>query len=354
MPKTSAHLDRMAIIRSAASWVAVHELGTLWAQIGRNPTGALGAIAPHIGAVVALESYRNRKESEILPAFISFEQPPAAAGYFSATYAPLVVRSRNGSTGMAILEHPDGMARLAQRLEIAKTLDADRKGALGKQATDFGEFYTGARKLTESPEIAALFDVNPDDHVRYGNTQFGDSLSLAKQLISAHRGTRFVQTNSYGWDHHTDLVNGLTGKCRELDPALAALMDDLSATPGEESGKTLLDETVIVLYAEFGRTTGPLTGNGGRDHFTRMSVVMAGGGVQGNIIGATNEKGDKVAEYGWSGNRDVRPEDITCTLYSALGIDYTTIRKDDPLNRGFEYVPFAKDGIYLPVREVFA
>jgi uncharacterized protein (DUF1501 family) len=354
MPKTSAHIDRLALIRSASSWVAVHQLGVLWAQIGRNPAGALGSIAPHIGAVVALESYRTRTENQILPAFISFEQPPVASGYLSAAYAPLVVRARSGSSGMATLSHADGNARLAQRLEITSRLDADRNGSLGKQAKDFGDFYGSARKLTETPEIAALFNVNPDDHVRYGNTQFGDSLSLAKQLIASRRGTRFVQTNSYGWDHHNDLYNSLTGKCRELDPALASLMDDLSTMPGEEAGKTLLDETLILLYAEFGRTPGPLTAQAGRDHYTRMSVVMAGGGVRGNIVGVTDEKGDKVKEYGWSGNRDVRPEDITCTLYSALGIDYTTIRHDDPLNRGFEYVPFAKDGIYLPVKEVFA
>ena len=63
--------------------------------------------------------------------------------------------------------------------------------------------------------------------------------------------------------------------------------------------------------------------------------------------------GNDVADYGWSQNRDVRPEDVTCTIYSALGIDYTTVRHDDPLNRGFEYVPFAKDGTYKPVEELF-
>jgi hypothetical protein len=49
----------------------------------------------------------------------------------------------------------------------------------------------------------------------------------------------------------------------------------------------------------------------------------------------------------------VRPEDLTSTIYSALGIDYTTVRHDDPLGRGFEFVPFAKDGVYSPVNELF-
>ena len=58
-------------------------------------------------------------------------------------------------------------------------------------------------------------------------------------------------------------------------------------------------------------------------------------------------------EYQWSENRDVRTEDVTATIYSTLGIDYTTVRTDDPLGRGFEYVPLAKEGVYLPIMELF-
>jgi len=58
-------------------------------------------------------------------------------------------------------------------------------------------------------------------------------------------------------------------------------------------------------------------------------------------------------DYGWTGNRDIRIEDLTATIYSALGIDYTTVLHNDPVGRGYEYVPFAKDGVYFPVNEVF-
>jgi uncharacterized protein (DUF1501 family) len=81
---------------------------------------------------------------------------------------------------------------------------------------------------------------------------------------------------------------------------------------------------------------------------------MAGGGVKGGrVIGKTDALGSQVVEYGWSPNRDIRPEDITSTIYSALGIDYTTMRTDDPLNRGFEYVPGARVGQYQPIDELF-
>ena len=71
------------------------------------------------------------------------------------------------------------------------------------------------------------------------------------------------------------------------------------------------------------------------------------------MIGKTDPTGAIADEYGWSANRDVRQEDLTSTIYFALGIDYTTVRRDDPLGRRFEYVPFAKDGIYSPVNELF-
>src|SRR5437763_9049447 len=116
----------------------------------------------------------------------------------------------------------------------------------------------------------------------------------------------------------------------------------------------MLDETMIVVLGEFGRTVGGLTGAGGRDHLTRMCIALAGGGVRGGtIIGKTDPTGATVAEYGWSANRDVRPEDLTSTIYSALGIDCTTVRRDDPLGRGFEYVPLAKDGTYSPSMSCF-
>ena len=124
--------------------------------------------------------------------------------------------------------------------------------------------------------------------------------------------------------------------------------------PGAGAGNTLLDETLVVVLGEFGRTVGVLNAQGGRDHFLRMSVVFAGGGVKGNtVIGKTDDKGSAAIEFGIAANRDVRPEDVASTIYSAIGIDYTTVRHDDPLNRGFEYVPFAKDGQYGPVNELF-
>jgi hypothetical protein len=86
---------------------------------------------------------------------------------------------------------------------------------------------------------------------------------------------------------------------------------------------------------------------------------MAGGGVRGGkVIGATNATGSTIANFGWAGSgpggaRTAWAEDIEATMYSALGIDWTTIRYDDPFGRGYEYIPFAKDGQYGPIKELF-
>jgi hypothetical protein len=357
LPKTSEHLNRIALIRSAMSWAAVHPLAVKWAQISRNPSGATGSFAPHIGAVVSLETQKRRTLTDVLPGFVSLGGTAANAGYFSATYAPFAVAP--SPTGLSSLSHPDGAARLEQRWQLLQSVDGDRgTTALGRDATDMNAFYGQAKVLIDTPGINQLFSFTAEERERYGATSFGDSLVVARNLVAADRGVRFVQVTHNGWDHHDNIYgdagNSLYSQCRALDDALGPLLTDLSTLPGSTTGKTLLDETLVVILGEFGRTVGALSANGGRDHYLRMSVAMAGGGVQGGrVIGATNAVGDAAVEYGWSEQRDIRPEDITATIYSALGIDYTIIRPDDPLGRGFEYVPFAKEGTYKPVDELF-
>jgi hypothetical protein len=93
---------------------------------------------------------------------------------------------------------------------------------------------------------------------------------------------------------------------------------------------------------------------GGRDHFLQQSVLMAGARIQGGrTVGATDPEGRFTAAPEWARERDMRAEDIEATIYSALGIDWTKILRDDPLGRGFEYVPFADRDAYGPVHELW-
>ncbi len=361
LPKTSEHIQKLSFVRSGLAWAAVHQLGQAWAQIARNPGGATGAIAPHIGSVVSLEEQVARKTGDILPGFIALNSTGIpSSGYFPATYAPFQVIP--ASTGLSTISHPDGAARFTDRWNFLHQLDANRNsGALGKTTLDMNDFYQQSKALMDAPNINALFSFSADEHAKYGSSSFGDSLVIARNLLAARKGTRFVQSTLGGWDHHSNIytppatgVSSLYTQCKQFDPAFGALLSDLQSMPGATSGRTLLDETLVVVVAEFGRTVGVLNNQQGRDHNLRMTTVWAGGGIRGGqIIGATDATGNSVTDYGWSQNRDVRPEDVTCTIYSALGIDYTTVRHDDPLNRGFEYVPFAKDGTYKPVDELF-
>jgi hypothetical protein len=365
LPRISEHASRLAIIRSGLAWAAVHQIATVWAQISRNPVGALGAIAPHIGAVVSLESQVRRKPGDVLPGFVALTYSPpeltvgrgvkAGSGYLSAEHSPLIVGASR--EGLPILDHPDGVDRLSRRIAMERVVSSLRGESEGAHVDAVDSARNGALRLIEGG-VQPVFRFSDEDSVRYGGTRFGDSMLVARNLVAARRGTRFVQVTMTGWDNHNDIYLdqgvSLTKQCRVFDPAVGALLEDLAAAPGEQAGKTLLDETLVCAFGEFGRTPGNLNGSQGRDHYLLMSVLFAGGGVRGGTaIGATDDKGAAVVDFGWSGDRHVRPEDVTATIYSALGIDYTTVRHDDPLGRGFEYVPFARDGAYRPVDEIF-
>lgn len=116
----------------------------------------------------------------------------------------------------------------------------------------------------------------------------------------------------------------------------------------------MLDDTLIIAKGEFGRTVGNITAGLGRDHYFVHSTLMAGGGVQGGrVLGKTTASGAAVEDPGWSAGRPVYSEDIAATLYSATGINYTKTLYNDPLGRGFEYIPSTGSYIGTPIVELF-
>jgi uncharacterized protein (DUF1501 family) len=201
-----------------------------------------------------------------------------------------------------------------------------------------------------SPEVQAAFAFSTTDRDRYGTTTLGNACLVAYQVLKRNQGTRFIQiTSNDGWDMHQNIyaAAALPAKAKMLDTAVAALMSDLKS-----SG--MLRDTLVVMAGEFGRTVGALTGAAGRDHFAMQFAFLAGGGIQGGqVIGATNNTGAQATDYGWSQQRYVYPEDIEATIYSAVGIDWTTVRRDDPLGRGFEYVPQTGPWEFQPVNELW-
>lgn len=141
--------------------------------------------------------------------------------------------------------------------------------------------------------------------------QLPDTVEPRNNAATSDLGARFIQIQLGGWDHHQNIYNQTTGiypRARELDSGVAALLADLEDTPGKDPGKTLLDETLVVVMGEFGRTVENLNNQQGRDHYLQQSVVFAGGGAKGGrVIGATNDTGAYTIDAGWSRNRTVRP-----------------------------------------------
>ncbi|MBI3939696.1 MAG: DUF1501 domain-containing protein [Acidobacteria bacterium] len=371
LPSMSDLLGDISILRSVESRALAHPIAQVWTHIGRSPTGALGNVSPNIGSVVAFEMESRRKATDLLPGFVALNATGlTGAGYFSAKYSPFHVIPATG--GLAELTHPDGQAQFDSMWSLIQDLDSPLRldSPLGKSVEDMGEFYNSALKLMGSAEVKKAFQFTVAEVQRYeppqgassggrygSNSSFAGACLVARNLLAVNKGTRFITLTLPGWDMHSNIYSGaasLLSLAPTLDYGLAGLIKDLKNMPSpERPGKTLLDDTLIAVQGEFGRTP-DVNDQGGRDHFLRQFCVLAGGGVAGGrVIGQTDKTGDKAVDFGWHANRSIRIEDVFATVYSALGIDYTTVRFDDPIGRGFEYVPMAADGIYEPVTEVF-
>ena len=355
LPKMGGHLEDIAIVRTVRAWALQHSGMQTWVQIGRNPSAVLGDIAPNIGCIVAIEKDAERKPGQIFPAFLALNADGAMGpGYLPAIYAPFKVQPN--AAGLAGTTHPvqDGQVRFDERYRLLDSLDQSLRtnSPLGRPAEDFGIFHRAARDLMYNTAVQEAFSFSTEDSQRYGATPFGNACLLAKKVLAANQGTRYIQIVSGGWDHHQDIYNPNAGgrlprMTRDLDAGLAALLDDLK-------GSGLLNETLVVLMGEFGRTVGALSPQNGRDHYLQHFAVFAGAGVKGGkVIGATDPTGAYAIEPGWERKREARIEDIEATIYSALGINWTNVRYDDPFGRGFEYVPKSKDDVYGPIHDLW-
>jgi uncharacterized protein (DUF1501 family) len=314
----------------------------------------LGDVAPNIGAIVAIEKKNERTPTQIFPTFLALNSDGAVgSGYLPANYEPF--KMAPSAAGLPNTTHSDGAARLDAKYQLLQSLDSTLRvnSPYGDAMSDFGAFYNSARGLMYNPAVDKAFKYTTADSARYGNTAFGNALLTAKQVLEANMGTRYIQVTLGGWDMHNNIyatgagVTSVFSLGKVLDDGLGALIGDMKA-----NGQ--LNETLIVMMGEFGRTVGALSATAGRDHYLQQFVLFAGGGVKGGrAIGITDDSGARTREFGWAADRDVRVEDVEATIYSAMGINWTNIRYDDPFGRGFEYVPYANEGLYQPIHELW-
>ncbi|HYL38711.1 MAG TPA: DUF1501 domain-containing protein [Bryobacteraceae bacterium] len=347
--------NNFSIVRSMRSHALVHSLAQTWTQIGRNPAAALGNIAPNIGSVVAIEKDSQRLPGQVFPTFLALNSPSGVGqGYFSAQFAPFrVIPSTNGLPDTILPGDTTGApgGLFDTRWSLLHQLDDPLRvnSPYGQPLNDYNNFYLSARDLMYNPVVNQAFKFASADHTRYGATSFGDACLIAKQVLAANQGTRFIQITVGGWDMHQNIYtpNQLPGLGKQLDTAVSQLISDLQSAG-------LFNETLVFMAGEFGRTVGQLTPAKGRDHYPQQFAFFAGGGIKGGqAIGQTNSDGSDTVDFGWSQQRYVYPEDIEATIYSALGIDWTTVRQDDPLHRGFAYVPDTDPVQYAPINELW-
>ncbi|MFN7921042.1 MAG: DUF1501 domain-containing protein [Bryobacteraceae bacterium] len=355
-PKLAEMMDSIAVVRSVKSWAAVHQLARDWVQIGRNPTASTSRIAPHIGSIVSLELSSNDFAQQTLPAFMALNTGDIPSnGYLAPQHAPFFANPNGG--GLGNTTHRDGTAVFDRRYDLLLKLEAEERthNELGAGTREMQQFNLAARNLMYNSRVEEAFRFTNDERLRYGNSAFGNACVTARNLLRAKFGVRFIQIGVGSFDNHTGIYTGALNPAnanslgRQFDSGLGNLIADL-----KQDG--LLDETLVFCMGEFGRTIGPLNSQAGRDHFLQQAVMFAGGGIRGpKAIGVTDGAGSRTDSPGWSRDRDVRAEDIEATIYSALGIDWMTVRRDDPLGRGFEYVPFsASQDLYGPLNELWS
>jgi hypothetical protein len=223
---------------------------------------------------------------------------------------------------------------------------ADARGAAG----DFNRVRQRAFGLLTASKLRRAFDLDAEDvrvRERYGSHLFGSSVLVGRRLVEA--GVRFVDVYWDGyssrvptnldpyWDTHYKNFEQLKRvNLPYLDQTFDALMGDLEA-------RGLLDETLVVMMSDFGRTP-RVNGQAGRDHWTYCySVLLAGAGIRGGTVcGASDGHAAYVKD------RPVRPADVCATIYHCLGIDPETTVQD----RTGRPVPIAHGG--EAIREVLA
>jgi hypothetical protein len=322
MPMQAKIADKFAILRGAQ--VANLHTGNMfysgypWQESPRASVPG-EARRPAVGSVV---SYLRPGDRDV-PPYVSIENAPdwERAYYAGAEHEPFRVggSSPREATSNMGRHHDVSVERLAWRQNLLTSLDTVRREfEVDGGARRIDSFRARAMDIITSTRVRDAFDLDrepADRRARYGEGPYrhgphpGRSLLLARRLIEA--GVSVVTVGVHSWDTHARNFLSLREMVPVLDHALHALVTDL-----DERG--LLDDTVIVMGGEFGRT--PRIGDqtpDGRGHWPDAGFIwVAGGGLRtGQIVGATDARGEQVV------GSPIGMQSVLATVYHVLGID---------------------------------
>ena len=333
LPRMARIADKYAIIRSVTHGQSAHPAAAYWMMSGApiaRPAPDASFMSrvdrPHLGSTLA------KVLGPVVPSMPPFVMVPEAmapngperagqhAGFLGASFDPYRINSDPNLPDYSpgVLAPAAGLTggRLRARRALLEGMGHDGPG----DDSDLDDFQARAFDLLGSVAAREAFDVGAESAAtrdRYGRHVFGQSTLLARRMVEA--GVRLVHVNwvrhdngkgGQGYDTHGQhLERAKNDLLPPTDAAFSSLVEDLDR-------KGLLDETLVVMMGEFGRTP-RFNDAGGRDHWPHcFSVVMAGGGIKG---GQAYGASDRVAAY--PSADPVGPEDLLATIYDRLGVD---------------------------------
>lgn len=309
MPELAKRMKHTAIIRSLNTKNGDHGSAAQTMMRGRRNEANLNY--PDLGAVVAREL--GQADSQV-PDYVAFyfategqNMAPGSSGFLGARYAPMEMYKSMIPENIAKLPGIDAVDH-KERADLRELMS--QRFARRRQSSTLAshnEAYQRVRGLMASDK---LFDVSKEPQKmrdKYGPTLFGEQVLVARRLAEA--GVPFVRVARAWWDSHGQNFETHQEMVPELDHVMAALIDDLK-------DRGLLESTLILTLAEFGRTP-QINASLGRDHFaTAWSMSLTGCGVKGGAVyGKTDATGNRVTDG------EIGAGELFATIYKALGIN---------------------------------
>jgi hypothetical protein len=318
-PEIASIFDKFTAIRSVIGSDGSHDghqcvtgwsrkdmvSGTSYPAIGACASKILGTVDPAVPVAVGLaDPTQHAPWSEA-----------GGAGYLGDTHKPFKPNGEMMEDLKLNLEVErfknrkdllNGFANLNKTIDQAVNVDTFTEEAFGVLTSS--SLVDALDLSKEDPKIREMYgDGKPFKFQYDGAPTVNEHVLMARRLVEA--GARSV-TLSYGrWDSHGSNFDLVRDHGAKLDQCVSALVKDLDQ-------RGMLDDTLVVVWGEFGRTP-KINPKGGRDHWPQVScALLAGGGFShGQIIGSTNRLGE-VPE-----TRPVHIQEICATMYRALGID---------------------------------
>jgi hypothetical protein len=360
IPQVARHADKLAIIRSLTHGENGHEQGiarTLLGQLPPTPADVFAARQDHPGMGAILHRLRGDRGDlppwVILPRPFTTGGPPykgQSAGFLGSAYDPIMLdKEKKGSLSdreirLDALRLPEGVdeARFAARrglldLTHPTSLTSASTTSAGQAEPSLTDHYDQALNLLTSGQANRAFDLGREPDAvrdRYGRNEYGQSFLLARRLVEAgvrvvnvfwtffdEKGCQFNLWDNHGVENDVCGVDGqFTGEamlthqycCPSFDQSFSALLEDLSQ-------RGLLDETIVAVAGEFGRTP-RINKTAGRDHWAPCyTQLLAGGGIRGGqVYGASDAIGAYVKDL------PITPDDYTATILHAFGLSPET------------------------------